>query len=125
LMGARLVERAGLPQAQSKFTPATRAQLDLSRRVAQQLVGKTLDQIFNDAVLPFLNRDQGWVMTSRAAVASVTSEPQALPSRPSELRAAYDAAVLDNYQQAATEMQKAVRAETDERVQGWLKEQLA
>lgn len=125
LMGARLVERAGLPQGQSKFTPATRAQLELSRRVAAQLVGKSMDEIYNEAVLPFLNRVPGWVTTSRATVASITSEPQKLPARPSHIRAAYDEALLDHYQQAATEMQSAVRAETDERVQGWLKEQLA
>lgn len=125
LMGARLVERAGLPHGQAKFTPATRAQLELSRQVASQLAGKTLDEIYNDAVYPFLTRDHGWVTTSRATVASITSEPQVFPMRPSHMRAAFDDALLDHYQQAAGHIQSALRAETDARVQGWLKEQLA
>ncbi len=125
LMGARLVERVGIPQGQSKFTPATRAQLELSRRVAAQLVGKTMQEIYDDAVLPFLKRDPAWVTTSRATVASISLAPQKLPARPRHMRAAFDEALLDRYPQAAGEIQSAVRAETDERVQGWLKQQLA
>jgi hypothetical protein len=126
LLGARLLRRINLPAAQSKFTPATRAQLELSRRVAEQLKGQSLKQIYLDAMKPCLDQDPQWVQISRTAVvaADYGQQGQAV-TRAVHQRAAFDAAQLNQYGVAVDEMQAAVTAETDSRVKGWLKQQLA
>lgn len=126
LLGSRLIRRISLPDAQVKFTPATWAQLELSRNVATQLQGKTLREIYTDAMALCLNRDPRWVQVSRAAVAGVGYAPriQTTP-RAVHQRTAFDAALLGRYPAAVSAMETAIMAETDNRVQGWLKQQMA
>jgi hypothetical protein len=126
LLGSRLVQRVSLPAARSKFTPATRAQIELSEKIAEQLQGRSLNEIYNDAMQLCLGQDPRWVQASRAAVAQADYGSQGTTSKRSvHQREAFDAALLDQYHSAAAELQKAVVEETDDRVKGWLKQQLA
>jgi len=126
LLGSKLVRRMGLPAARSKFTPATLAQLSLSEKVAEQLQGKSLKEIYTDAMLLCLTQNPNWVQVSRAAVAGISSYGQQAPAaRSVHQRTAFDAAMLNRYPEAAAELQKAVTDEKDKRVKGWLKQQLA
>lgn len=127
LLGNRLVRRLAAPAAESKFTPATLAQLELSRKVAEQLKGKSLNDIYSDAMVPCLTQDNKWVSVSRAVVAASDfgASPPVDVSTAVRLRAAFDAALLDRYGDAQAEIRAALEEEKDPRVVGWLLQQLA
>jgi hypothetical protein len=57
------------------FTPATAAQLQLSRQVVKQLKGADLDE-FRSAIDSVINRDPGWVGVSRSVVAPLKSSTE-------------------------------------------------
>ncbi len=124
LLGARLTQLIADPANLARFGPATRAQLELSRRVAQQLQCATLGEIMA-AVQQSLDRDRGWVAASRAALAGVTYGPPGLDPVAVHLRAAFNAVATGQYRPATVEVSRAVNATGDPRVKGWLQEQLA
>jgi hypothetical protein len=73
LLGSKLTHRIHMPSARQKFTPATRAQLDLGRQVTEQVRGKPVSEL--RAVLDLcFNRDKNWVGTSRSAVVNAQED---------------------------------------------------
>lgn len=127
LLGNRLVRRLSLPAAQSKFTRATLAQLELSRKVADKLKGKPLAEIYQDAMTPCLMQDPQWVSVSRAVVAAVDASDHSRGDAKAavRIRSAFDAALLDRYADAQQQLRAAIEEEKDPRVQGWLTQLLA
>lgn len=107
------------------FSPATRAQLQLSRDVAMQLHGAGLEGI-RTALSVCLDRDPQWVERSRLAVASVlynnvgAVRPEAIAARE-----AFDLAAAAQYDQAAGRLQTAIDSITDPALRGWVREQKA
>jgi hypothetical protein len=124
LLGSRLTQLIADRGNLARFGPATRTQLELSRRVAQQLHNRPLGEIIA-AVRQSLDRDPGWVAASRTALAGVTYGPARLDPVAVCRRAAFNAAAIGQYRPAAAEISEAVNAVTDDRVKGWLQEQLA
>jgi hypothetical protein len=124
LLGPKLTQLIAEPGNLTRFGPATRAQLQLSRQVAQRLEGADLDEIMS-VVRQCLDRDPGWVSTSRHALAGVTYGPARLDPVAVRLRAAFNSAATGQYRPAAAEISQAVNAADDDRVKGWLQEQLA
>lgn len=98
------------------FSPATRAQLELSLEVAIQLHGQGIDGI-RDAVSICLDRDPRWVQRSKLALAPVRYDnvgavrPDAVATR-----TAFDLAVTRQTSQAADVLQQAINDITDP---GW------
>jgi hypothetical protein len=70
LMGNELASTLTSPQARTMYSPATRAQIDLSIEVAMQIKGEGLASI-REALSVFLNRDPGWLAASSRAIAGV------------------------------------------------------
>ncbi len=70
LMGNELASTLTSPQARAMYSPATRAQIDLSSEVAMQIKGEGLASI-REALSVFLNRDSGWLAASSRAIAGV------------------------------------------------------
>jgi hypothetical protein len=124
LLGAKLTQLIADPGNLARFGPATRAQLELSGLVAQELQCATVDEILA-AVRQSLDRDPGWVATSRSALAGVTYGPAGLDPIAVRLRAAFNAAATAQYRPAAKEISEAINSAEDPRVKGWLQEQLA
>jgi hypothetical protein len=124
LLGPKLTQLIADPANLARLGPATRTQLELSSRVADQLAGASLDEIIA-AVRQSLDRDPGWIKASRQALAGVTYGPARLDPIAVHLREAFNAAATGQYGPAATAVSDAVNAADDDRVKGWLQEQLA
>jgi tetratricopeptide (TPR) repeat protein len=125
LLGSRLTERLYTAGAFKKLSPATRAQLDLSRSVADLLRGKPLSELEN-AILQCLNRDPAWVSAGRFVLDGVVYNGV----RPvSEIavaqRQALDLAVVGQYRKAADAMDPVLSRTPDAKQRGWLKAQAA
>lgn len=125
LMGRSLTGQLYVRNAKKFFTPATRAQFDLSEKLAKLLQNPTLRQI-HDVVVSFLQRDEGWVRPSKAAVVLAKHEPStSLPLTALCQRQAFNAASRGDYRQACADIQRAVSEEKVQRIKGWLLWQLA
>jgi hypothetical protein len=125
LMGRSLIGMLYADNALSMFTPATKAQLELSEKLAEQLRGHPVAEL--EEVMGYcLNRDKKWVAASKGALVHLKSKGEG-SVRPlaEKLRQAFDAAEIRDYQKAAKFTQEAVRSATDWREKGWLKQLLA
>ncbi|MFB9685981.1 DEAD/DEAH box helicase [Amycolatopsis plumensis] len=125
LLGAGLAMAVHDSTSLELFSPATRAQLALSRDVAIQLYGHGLDGI-RSALSVCLDRHPEWVQRSRFALASVryrnigAVRPEAVAARE-----AFDLAVAGQTSQAADRLQTAINDLTDPALRGWVREQKA
>lgn len=92
LLGARLTSRLRSPEGQAMLTQATRAQLDLSRRVAKKLKTPSVDDI-KDVILQCLARDPDWVKVSKKALVGLKADDELrFDAAKLALRAAFDCA---------------------------------
>ena len=107
------------------FSPATRAQLELSRDVAIQLYQAGLDGI-RSALSVCLDRNPQWVQRSKLALAPVrynntgAVRPEAIAARE-----AFDLAVAGQTNLAADRLQRVIDGITDPALRGWVREQKA
>jgi hypothetical protein len=124
LLGSRLSQLIAQPANASKLGPATRAQLDLSRQVAAELEGHDLSELVG-VIRQTLDRDQGWVVASRAALAGVAYAANGVTPIARHSRSAFNAASAGQFQAATDEMSAAVNGAHQARLKGWLQEQLA
>lgn len=125
LMGRTLTSQLYARNAMSFFTPATRAQLDLSGQLAAQMKHPSVTEM-HEVVRRFLGREDGWVRASKAAVVRAKSGSSAtLKLSALCQRQAFNSASRGDFRQACADMQIAIDAEKDGRVKGWLLWQLA
>lgn len=107
------------------FSPATRAQLQLSREVALQLQGAGLDGI-RTALSVCLDRNPQWVERSKLAVASVRyNSSGAVRPEAVAAREAFDLAAAGQHSQAVARLQTAINGIADPALRGWVREQRA
>jgi len=125
LMGSGLTRHLYVGGGMSLLTTATRAQLELSDQVADQLDSPGVEDL-QEVIAYCLEQDRDWIQASRGALASLKyrAEGSVHPTTPHE-RAAYDAGRLGQFTEAVAEMQSAVNGATDDRHRGWLKQELA
>jgi hypothetical protein len=125
LLGRSLVSRLYAGGGIEKFTAATRAQLELSDKLSEQLHGQDILEI-EVAIERFLARDKQWVKASRAALLNVRYSPEGLanPNAVNERRA-FNAASIGDYSAAIAEIQQAVNRTAERRPKGWLLYELA
>ncbi|WP_437939235.1 helicase C-terminal domain-containing protein [Sorangium sp. So ce341] len=125
LMGRSLTGQLYARNAMAYFTPATRAQVDLSAQLAKQLQRPTILQM-HDVVRRFLGREDGWVRASKAAVVLAKHRPNAVLNPVSlAQRQAFNSASRGDFRQACADIQRAIDVEKNGRVKGWLLWQLA
>ncbi|MFJ5016975.1 DEAD/DEAH box helicase [Streptomyces griseoluteus] len=124
LMGPHLSQLIASPRYRARFSPATVAQIEFSRKIAAHLAGQQLDQI-EGVIAQVLGRDPGWVSAARTALAEVTYPQSTISKVAAPARRAFDQAALGQYSQAVTHMSEAVAAATDPAERGFLQEQLA
>lgn len=124
LLGTRLSQLVVDPRSLARFSPATRAQLKLSKTVADAIPGKQLEDVMK-AANQALNRDQSWILIAKRGLAAVKPEPGTVSSVSIARRAAFEAAVNGSYKVAA-DITETVEADIeDARTRGWLREQRA
>jgi hypothetical protein len=125
LMGRSLTRQLNTVNALNKFTPTTRAQFALSEKVSAQLRGRGVNEL-SSVIETVLKRDRGWVDASRGALVHVKYDPTGnVSSIAIAKRTAFNAARGRDYKTAIEAMQDVVNSESDARVKGWLRQQLA
>ena len=127
LLDPRLTQLVARGDIANRLSPATRAQLALSRRVRRDLGGATIEQLVG-VIRQVVDGDQGFRELSRDALVGVAYGPAFITPVAAHLRRAYDAAVAGRYEEAVMEASAAVNISLqsgDERLAGWLGETLA
>jgi len=123
LMGSDLCTHVHTKGVRERFSPATRAQFELSDQIVGQLSShQDIEEVVRSE---FLNRKSQWPAASRQAVASLTYE---VP-RPSQLamamRSAFDRATCADLAGAENVLQKALTGLDDQIETGFAKQILA
>lgn len=125
IMGSKLTQALFSSGALDKFSPATREQIKLSNNLAEQIRGKTIEELF-DVLSVCLDRHEGWIKASRQALVNISYTADLTINNCAVLqRKAYAYAQVSQFRQAAEILQEAVNAEKSPKHQGWLKQQLA
>ncbi|WP_430332746.1 DEAD/DEAH box helicase [Rhodococcus sp. ACT016] len=125
LLGADLAAATYDANSLALFSPATRAQLQLSRDVATQIRDKGLDAV-REVVALCLNRDPNWVERSRRAVAEVRYDEAGVVRKEAIAgREAFGLAAAGQFSEAARAIQDSINATNDQELRGWLTEQKA
>lgn len=120
LLGAKLTSRLRSPEGQEMLTPATKAQLDLSRKIAKQLGTPSVDEIKN-VVMQCLDRDTNWIKVSKKALVGIKADEELrLDPAKLALRAAFDLARSNQHTGALTILDKTIDATDDSQVTAWL-----
>jgi hypothetical protein len=127
LLDARLTQLVARVDIADRLSPATQAQLALSRRVAHDLERTTVQRLAG-VIRQVVEGDPGFRELSRDALVGVTYGPAIMSPIATHLRRAYDAAVAGRDEEAAREADDAVKVAAsagDDRLAGWLGETLA
>lgn len=120
LLGAKLTGRLRSPDGQKMLTPATKAQLDLSRKIARQL-GTPLIEDVKDVMLQCLNRDSNWIKVSKKALIGIEADDELrLDANKLAIRAAFDKARANQHGEALKILDAAIDASEDRQVRAWL-----
>ena len=126
LLGSKLTQRLHKAGGAAKFSPATRAQLTLSERVADMLHDKPFEDL-GSVINQCLDRDPEWVTASRDALDGVTYPTTSTVSAIAVAeREAFRLAELGRYREAHDKIREAISAaHGDQRHVGWLKQRAA
>jgi Helicase C-terminal domain/DEAD/DEAH box helicase len=127
LMGARLTQLVARADLADRLSAATRAQLDLSRRIAAHLNGSDVEAL-EAVVAQVIDGDPDFRKRSREALLGVAYSPAKLSPPAKHLRAAYNSAVAGRHAEAVKHSEAAVQAARlagDLRLAGWVGETYA
>lgn len=120
LLGAKLTGRLRSPEGQKMLTPATKAQLNLSRKIAKQLGTPSLKDI-NGVILQCLKRDANWIKVSKKALIGIeTDDKLRLDDSKLAIRAAFDRARSNQHKDALAILDGAIDKSDDKQVKAWL-----
>ena len=120
LLGARLTARLRSPEGEEMLTPATTAQLELSRRIAKKLKNPDISEI-KDVISQCLDRDPDWIKVSKKILLNLKADDE-LRLDPSKLalRSAFDSARANQHNDAIAVLDKAINASANDQMKAWL-----
>ncbi|MCG9764960.1 DEAD/DEAH box helicase [Vibrio alginolyticus] len=125
LTGKRLTSTIYTENAIENFSPATRSQMELSEKIAEQVKGKPATELEQLMDYCFL-QNSSWVGVSKGQLASLTYEERVgVKSIKLSLYEAYLYAVRGNTLKACETIEQAANGCTDSALQGYLKQILA
>lgn len=124
LLGARLAERLHGPTARGAFSPATRAQIELSEDVEGLIAGTDISTL-RQAAQQCLDRDPDWLAASRGRLATLRYGDAVVTPFARATRAAFTQAAANDYRTAVAELQPAINDTSDQVVSAYLRQQLA
>ncbi|MBB0242689.1 DEAD/DEAH box helicase [Streptomyces alkaliphilus] len=125
LMGAELSMAIHDPRRLDLFSPATRAQLRVSRSIADQIAGEGLGQV-REAIDACLERHPQWLTASRRALADVQyDQTSTVRAEATANRQAFNLAAIGQYQAAVSRLQAVINSLEDKALRGYLMEQKA
>ena len=125
LAGKTLTSTVYSPSAMDYFSPATKAQMELSERVAEQVKGKGAKDLIG--LMDYcLLQDPQWLQASKGVLASLQySDNKEIQKTKLQQYEAYLAAIRGDTRSACTELTEAVNGCTDKAFKGYLKQCLA
>lgn len=121
LLGPRLAQLTVDPRTLPRFSPATQAQLRLSREVATQINSLPLRGILG-AARQALDRDESWVALALKALRNIPPQPGYVSPSSVARRNAFVAATRGDLGGACTILQEAIDMEEDPTISGILLE---
>lgn len=124
LLGAQLAERLYHRVARQSFSPATRAQLELSLKLASELEGTELADL-REVIDQCLNRDQDWVAASRGQLATLKYDDARVTPIAVQSRKAFDAAAVGEFRSAETELRSLLNGGLDHPTEAYIRQQIA
>ena len=125
LCGTKLTSRLKTPKGKSMMTGATRAQLELSTKLAKQLDGSGVSDI-KAVIMQALNRDTGWVKASKKALAKAESDGGlTLDDVSIAVRQSFDAARMNDLSTAQDVLNAVINKTDDPDLKAWLQIRLA
>lgn len=125
LMGHSLVSHLYVNGAVSRFTPATKSQIDLSKQLSKQIKGTTLEDL-KEVIDHSLNRNKDWIKASRGALIKVKYDSGVnFDERVVLERQAYNQGIINNYSEAAKLLSDFINKENDPILKGFLKQKMA
>ena len=120
LIGSRLISRLRSRAGQEMLTPATKAQLELTRKIAARMTEPSAHEI-GVVIRQCLNRDPGWTALSRKALVGIAvDDALRLDNTKLALRTAFDLARANRQQEAVTVLNDAVNDQDDPHMRAWL-----
>ena len=124
LMGKSLISHLYSLDAVDKFSPATKAQFELSEKLSEQLQDKSLQEIHENAINVSLERNEGWITASKSCLASLTYIQNNPDNFAVSQRLAYNEACINQYDNAIQILNDAVD-KNDKILSGFSKQILA
>jgi hypothetical protein len=124
LMGRTLSSQLYVEGAIDRFSPGTKAQINLSNQVSQQISGGELSEI-KEIIHYCLDRNKDWVSASKGTLASLVYESSTPDAISIGQRKAYNAARINNYKFAANELDTLAKSIDEIPVRSYLKQFLA
>ncbi|MEE6296635.1 helicase C-terminal domain-containing protein [Georgenia wangjunii] len=125
LMGARMTERLLLPGAEDALSPATRAQMKLSREIAVSIRGAGMAEM-KSVVTQVLDRDKAWITASRSRLATLRYDSSEVDIVTRQRRAAFNLAARGRSSEAVAALQEALdRGGSDGVIRGQLLQEVA
>ena len=120
LLGPKLTSRLRSPDGMQMLTPATSAQLGLSRKIARKLNRPSIDEIQN-VVLQCVDRDPGWIKVSKKVLVNLKADDELrLDASKLAVRAAFDRARANQHDRAVATLDKAIDAASEGQEKAWL-----
>lgn len=120
LLGRKLTSRLRSHAAQEMLTPATKAQLKLSRLMAKELDTPSLDEI-ESVIRQCLNRDSGWIKTSKNALIGIKDDNELrLDNNKLALRKAFDLARANQPEKTLPVLDEVINSTSEKQVKAWL-----
>lgn len=125
LVGSKLTYRVKSKEGIKLLTPATQAQLELSREIAGQLGGVDIDGIAG-VIDQCLKRDTSWVKVNKRALLNAHAKKGLiLDSSRVAIKRAFIFARNDEYKDAAQLLNTAAKVSQDDDEKAWLMSKLA
>lgn len=124
LIGPKLTQLVSRPDVANRLSPATQAQMELSRQVASGLEGVDISEI-EVVIQQVIDGDSEFRKASRGALLGIKYAPGSVSDESRHLRAAYNAARSQRYEEAAEQAGRAVDvaiSNSQTRLAGWIGE---
>lgn len=120
LLGPKLTGRLRSPEGTAMLTPATSAQLGLSRKIAKKLDTPSVNEIKN-VILQCVDRDPDWIKVSKKVLVRLEADDE-LRLDPGKLaiRAAFDSARANQHREAVAILDRAIDATAEGQVKAWM-----
>ncbi|MHB1493992.1 MAG: helicase C-terminal domain-containing protein [Acidithiobacillus sp.] len=125
LVGRDLTSQLYSKGAIEKLSPGTRAQLQLSDQLSEQIKGKPISEL-TETIKYCLGRNDQWVTASKGALASLKYSTEVnFDDGTIAMRAAYDDALKNDLVNAAKKLEMLANSVSERKEKGYIKQMLA